>query len=117
VQKFGAVGVAIGTLVGAIVSVAVHLAVSMYFTRSTILIQRPRFVLVGVLRPLLCLTPSLLLYPFWRRYDIFPANPALLIAWFALTAAIALTIGLTADERRQLKSIFNRLLYWQAERT
>jgi O-antigen/teichoic acid export membrane protein len=116
VQRFGAIGVAIGTLVGAIVSLGVHLGVSMRFTRSTILIQRRSFVLVGLLRPLLCVTPSLLLYPFWRRDAILPANPAVLIAGFTLTVAIAWTIGLTADERAQCKSIFNRLLHRRLER-
>jgi O-antigen/teichoic acid export membrane protein len=117
VQKFGAIGVAIGTLVGAIVSLGVHLGVSMHYTQSTILIQRRRFVLVGLLRPLLCVTPSLLLYPFWRREAILPANPAVLIAGFVLTLAIAWMIGLTADERDQFKSVLNRLLYWRVEQT
>jgi hypothetical protein len=103
--------------VGAVVSLAVHLGVSMHYTRSTILIQRPRFVLVGLLRPLLCVTPSLLLYPFWRREAILPANPLVLIAGFALTVAIAWTIGLSADERDQSKRMLNRLLYWRVEQT
>jgi len=113
VQKFGAIGVAVGTLVGALVSVGVHLAVSMHFTRSTILIQRPRYVQEGILRPLLCLTPSLLLSPFWRRGAILPANPVVLISGFALTIAIAWLIGLTAEERVQLRKAFGRLLYWR----
>jgi O-antigen/teichoic acid export membrane protein len=111
VQRFGAIGVAVGTLVGALVSLGVHLAVSMYYTRSTILIQRRRFVLMGLLRPLLCVTPSVLLYPFWRRYAILPATPAVLILCLVLTVSIAWTIGLAGEERSQLKSIFNRLLY------
>jgi O-antigen/teichoic acid export membrane protein len=117
VQKFGAIGVAVGTLVGAVVSLSVHLGVSMHYTRSTILIQRRRFVLVGLLRPLLCVTPSLLLSPFWRRNAILPANPAVLIVGFALTITIAWTIGLTADERAQSKRVLSRLLYWRVEQT
>jgi O-antigen/teichoic acid export membrane protein len=117
VQKFGAIGVAVGTLVGAVVSLSVHLGVSMHYTRATIFIQRRRFVLVGLLRPLLCVTPSLLLSPFWRRNAILPANPAVLIVGFVLTIAIAWTIGLTADERAQSKRVLSRLLYWRVEQT
>ena len=58
VQRIGAVGVAVGTLVGAFVSFSVHLLVSMRYTQPTILIPRPRFLLQGVLRPLLIILPS-----------------------------------------------------------
>jgi len=116
VQKFGAVGVAIGTLVGAIVSVGVHLTVSMNLTRTTILINRSRFVAEGLLRPLVCLIPALFLYPFWRRYSMLPARPSIFMTWVLLTLALAWTIGLTADERSQMKLILGRLLYWREER-
>ena len=52
VKRIGAPGVAIGTLIGAFVSLGMHLAVSMHFTQPTILIQRSRFVLQALLRPL-----------------------------------------------------------------
>lgn len=117
VQKYGAIGVAIGTLVGAFVSLSLHLSLSMYLTRSTIFIERSRFILEGLLRPLLCVTPTLLLYPFWRQTAILPANPAMLLAWLILTAAIIWMIGLIAGEREEVKRVFLRLLYWQPERT
>ena len=74
-------------------------------------------MVVGLLRPLLCVTPALLLSPFWRRNAILPANPVVLIVGFVLTIAIAWTIGLTADERAQSKKVLSRLLYWRVEQT
>jgi O-antigen/teichoic acid export membrane protein len=113
VTRIGAVGVAIGTLAGAFVSLGMHVAVSMPFTQSTIHIQRWRFVIGGLGRPLLSLTPSLFLIPFWRRSDMLPANPVWLAAWAILTLVIALRVVLTSDERRGLMSTISRLLYWR----
>jgi O-antigen/teichoic acid export membrane protein len=117
VKRIGATGVAIGTLVGAFVILGMQLAVSMHYTQSTILIRRSRFALQALLRPLLSLTPSLLLYPFWRRFNMLPANPALLATWALLTLAIAWRIGLTADDRRELIHGASRLLYWRVQHT
>jgi O-antigen/teichoic acid export membrane protein len=117
VRRIGAVGVAIGTLIGAFISLGIHLSVSMHLTQSTIRIRRSRFVLQALLRPLLSLAPSLLLYPFWRRSNMVPANPAWLVTWGILTSAIAWRIGLTAEDRQWLISSLNRLLYWRLEKT
>jgi O-antigen/teichoic acid export membrane protein len=111
VQRIGAVGVAVGTLVGAFVSFGVHLLVSMRHTQSAILIQRRGFLLQGVLRPFLIVTPSLFLYPFWRRLSMLPAPPTVLALWIAATAAIAWSIALTAEDRRQVGAILRRLIY------
>jgi O-antigen/teichoic acid export membrane protein len=113
VTKIGAVGVAIGTLTGAFVSLGMHVAVSMHFTQSTIHIHRLRFAIQGLARPFLSLAPSLLLIPFWRRFDMLPANPAWLATWAILTSVIALRVVLTSDERRNLMSMISRLLYWR----
>lgn len=110
VQKMGAIGVAIGTLAGALVSVSVHLVVSMDLTRSTILIPRSRFLLQGLLRPLLTITPSLLLYPWWKQSQMLPASPAMLALWMALTGGLAWRVGLNSEERGELKSRFIRLV-------
>jgi O-antigen/teichoic acid export membrane protein len=109
VQRMGAVGVAIGTLVGAFFSLGLHLIVSLHFSRFTILIQRSRFVLQGWLRPLLCIVPSLVFYPFWKRNVMLPINPILLIIWLVSTAAIAWKIGLTNEERRQIRETLVRI--------
>jgi O-antigen/teichoic acid export membrane protein len=110
VQKMGAIGVAIGTLVGALVSVSVHLVVSMDLTRSSILIPRPRFLLQGLLRPLLTITPSLFLYALWKRSDMLPATPAVLALWMVLTGGLAWRVGLNSEERGELKSRLARLV-------
>jgi O-antigen/teichoic acid export membrane protein len=117
VQRVGAVGVAVGTLVGAFVSFSMHFLVSMRYTRPTILIPRARFLLQGVLRPLLIVTPLLFLYPFWRRLSMLPAPPAVLALWIAATAAIAWWVALTAEDRREGGVLVRRLLYWRVEQT
>jgi O-antigen/teichoic acid export membrane protein len=117
VHRIGALGVAVGTFAGAFVSLGMHLTVSMHFTQSTIQIRRARFVSRALLQPLLCLTPSLLLFPFWKRFDMVPANPALLAAWAILTLAIAWGIGLTPGDRRGLINTAARLLYWRVQQT
>jgi O-antigen/teichoic acid export membrane protein len=117
VQKSGAIGVAIGTLAGAFISVTVHLLVSMRYTRSTILVIRRQWVLFGLLAPLSCVLPLLLLYPFWKPLTMVPAPPALLALWVALTLAIAWWLALTADDRREVNGVLRRLLYLLTQRT
>jgi O-antigen/teichoic acid export membrane protein len=111
VQKFGAIGVAIGTLVGAFISVGVHMAVSMHYTRATIQVERRQWILSGLLRPLLCVVPSFLLYPFWRPLTMVPAPLPLLAGWLILTLAIAWWFSLTADDRREVHGVLRRLVY------
>jgi O-antigen/teichoic acid export membrane protein len=115
VQKFGAVGVAIGTVVGAIVSVAVHLLVSMQYTRSTILIERTRYIVAGLLRPLLTTVPSLCLLFFWRKYSLLPAAPPILATWAVLTLALAWWVGASAEDRQLGKAAVTRVLNWRRE--
>jgi O-antigen/teichoic acid export membrane protein len=117
VQRIGAIGVALGTLVGAFVSLGMHISISMHFTQSTILIRRSHFVLRALLRPLLCLTPSLLFFPFWKQLSMLPANPALLAISAVLTLGIAWRVGLTADDRQELMSAASRLVYWRVQQT
>ncbi len=117
VQRIGAVGVAVGTLVGAFVSVGVHLLVSVPLTQGTILLPRWRFLSQGMLRPLLVIAPSLLLYPFWRKLNMLPAPPAVLAIWVVVTVAMAWWIVLTATDRHEGGVVLRRLLYWRVERT
>jgi hypothetical protein len=99
------------------VSLGMHLAVSMRYTQSTIMIRRRRFLWSALIRPLLCLSPSLLLLPFWRKFSILPANPAFLVVWAILTLGIAWQVGLTAEDRKALIHTTSRLLYWLPEKT
>jgi O-antigen/teichoic acid export membrane protein len=117
VQRIGAIGVAIGTLVGAFVSVGIHIAVSMRLTQATISLERPRYLRQGLLRPLLMAVPALLLYPFWRRLEMLPAQPGILVIWVAVSAFVAWRVVLTAADRHELGSFVHRLLYWRTERT
>jgi O-antigen/teichoic acid export membrane protein len=55
----GALGIALGTLVGSFVGVGAHLWYSMVRTKSTIIFARERFLVSGVLTPLLCTFPLL----------------------------------------------------------
>jgi O-antigen/teichoic acid export membrane protein len=117
VQKIGAVGVALGTFIGAFVSIGVHWVVSVPQTQATIQIPRPRFLLQGVLRPLLILTPSMLAYPFWRKLSMLPAQPAILALWVLATVVVGWWVVLTADDRREAEATLRRLLYWRTEST
>jgi O-antigen/teichoic acid export membrane protein len=115
VQRIGAVGVAVGTLVGAFISIGVHFLVSIPLTQAAIRIQRPRLLLQGLLRPLLIVTPSFVLYPFWRQLAMLPAEPAVVALWVLATVAIGWWVALTVDDRRQFQSFVSRLLYWRPE--
>jgi O-antigen/teichoic acid export membrane protein len=117
VQRIGAVGVALGTFAGAFVGLGMHLMVSMPRTQPTIRMQRSRFLGQGLLRPLLMIIPALFLYPFWRKLNMLPAQPAILAIWAIITAAIAWWMVLTAEDRRELKIALHRLLYWRLQRT
>jgi O-antigen/teichoic acid export membrane protein len=101
-QRMGALGVAIGTLAGAFVSLCLHFVVSMRLTKPTVSFERQRLLMQGLLRPLACILPSLLLYPYWERRQMIASNSPLLVVWFVCTAAIAWTIGLKAVERHHI---------------
>jgi O-antigen/teichoic acid export membrane protein len=109
VQRFGAVGVAIGTLVGAFVSIGLHLTVSMKLTRSIISMSRRRFILTGLLRPLLCVIPSTLLVLLWRESGMLPIGIPMILISFLATAVIGWLVGLTNAERSDLMSVIHRL--------
>jgi hypothetical protein len=80
-------------------------------TRSTISLSRRAFALEGLLRPLTCVLPSLLLLPFWRRMNMIPASPLGITLWIFTTVAIAWFAGLTSEERQQLRVTASRLLH------
>lgn len=112
VQKIGAVGVAIGTLAGAFVSVAVHILLSMHLTQSTMLISRKKFILNGILRPFLCVIPSIFLVFFWKQYALVPAAPGIIALWALCTLGTAWLTGLDSKEHREFIGVFSHLLYW-----
>jgi O-antigen/teichoic acid export membrane protein len=111
VQRVGAVGVALGTLIGAFVSVGMHLLVSIPRTQNTFLVERPRFLMQGLARPLLTCLPSILLLPFWKKLTTLPASPSALALWALSTMAIAWFIALTNEDRLEVRAAVTRLLY------
>ncbi len=111
VQKMGAIGVAIGTFAGAFISVGLHLLVSMRLTRTTISIHRWRFVSQGVLYPLLCATPSLLLLPIWKKPVTVTALSFWGVIWAAASIFIIWFVGVTASERQTARAALSRLSY------
>jgi O-antigen/teichoic acid export membrane protein len=111
VQRVGAVGVAIGTLVGAFVSVSMHLYVSMRKTRFTIFMSRRTFVFKGLLRPLSCVVPALLLVPLLKDSGSAPGSFLLMSAGAFTTLVIAWFTGLTSEERLNFKEVLQRLVY------
>jgi O-antigen/teichoic acid export membrane protein len=110
VQRIGAVGVAIGTLVGAFVSLGLHLYVSMRWTQSTISISRRSFVVEGLLRPLSCIIPALLLLPLLRTSSATPVNFLAILACILITVGVAWFSGLTSKERFDFKAALHRLV-------
>jgi O-antigen/teichoic acid export membrane protein len=105
VHKIGAVGVAIGTLVGGFVSLGMHSTISMKLTMPVISMSRRKFLLDGLVRPLLCLIPSLLLLPVWLRSSMHLVNAPWAAIWILSTCGIAWFGGLTSAERSELRTI------------
>lgn len=114
-RRFGAIGVAIGTLLAAFVGLGCHVMISMHYTQTTIAVGRRRFVLQGVLRPAICVLPTILILPFWHRLALWPVNPALLLGWTLSTITLLWFAGLNGMEReqlqRQVQSRVGRLLF------
>jgi hypothetical protein len=69
-------------------------------TRSTALILLRRLMMEGILRPLSCVIPSILLLPFWRRRTMLPLSPIWIVIWTLATLGSAWVVGLTSAERR-----------------
>lgn len=109
VQHIGAVGVAIGTVVGAFVSVCLHLTLSMRFTQSAIGMRRRDFLIEGLVRPLTCILPSLLLISLWNRTGILPWRGPWFVVWIVGTLLIAWQVSLTANDRARLKDMLSRM--------
>lgn len=103
VQHIGAIGVAYGTLVGAFVGLAMHIGVSMRLTQQTITLSRARFLVDGLLRPIVCVTPVLLLLPFVTWNKNLPASIPLLVACALATILMMVLVGLTASDRQLVR--------------
>lgn len=101
---YGAIGVAIGTLIGAFVSIAVHLLYSMPRTHDAIGFTRYKFVLSGVLMPLLWTVPLVVIAV--CSVAGLTISPAITIGGFLLAVAGAVVVLHRSGIRR---SMLNRL--------
>jgi O-antigen/teichoic acid export membrane protein len=110
-RRSGAIGVALGTVIGAVLGLAVHFLVSMRLTRPVIDFPETRLLVQGMLRPLACALPTLLLLPFWRRFALIPFSPALLAAWALASVLLAWAVGLDPRDRHRTRAALARLLY------
>lgn len=99
---FGAIGVAVGTLIGSFVSVGLHLFYNMPRT-ALISIDRPRLVMEGLLRPLICVLPfaAVLLLRFAANLSFETFIPLIAIATLG-TAFLFWSYGLVSSERQRL---------------
>lgn len=108
-HRIGAAGVAIGTLLGSFVSVTAHFAFNMRYTYSKFSISRVQLLVQGVLRPGMIVTPSLLLFPFWRSTTTNPSfHPWMWATWAITTLLVAWFGGLTSKERTRLVGLTKR---------
>ncbi len=103
-SRIGARGVAYGTLIGAFVSVGLHLSVSMHFTQPNIDFRVSRFLGQSLLRPMSTLLPTAALLLVWRRDQMWPASPAVLLCWLVATISLALAVALTPADRRKFQA-------------
>jgi O-antigen/teichoic acid export membrane protein len=96
---YGAVGVALGTLLGSVVSIASHLGYSMPRTNPAIRFSRRKFVVNGVLVPMLCTSPLLLAaFATWRGIEL---SPLAVIVAVLLSAAGAGLLVLRTHRNRE----------------
>jgi O-antigen/teichoic acid export membrane protein len=103
---FGAIGVAVGTLIGAFVSVGLHLFYNMPRT-ALIRFSRVRLVKVGVLRPLMCCAPLIVLLPTHHAYLLLNISVSVLAA--GMTGFAFWKYGLETRDRRQLMDAIRSL--------
>jgi O-antigen/teichoic acid export membrane protein len=105
----GAIGTALGTLLGAFVSIGFHFSYNMRRTNN-ILINRKKLLSNGILRPLLCGMPSLIVLTF----AYFPQNldvRILLLNSIGISIAslsLLWKIGLNAEEKCNIISLIQK---------
>lgn len=106
----GAIGVAIGTLIGSFVGVGLHIFRNMPRT-SDIAFSRTAFARQGLLRPIICIVPFLVLLLFYGNVSpVWPrATAALFVAAASGTGFLFWKYGLVGAERRRLLQYIVRL--------
>ncbi len=111
-SRYGAAGAAAGTLIGAFVGLAVHFAISIPWTQHAIVISRVRLAFTGIVRPLVCTIPTLLLLPWLNRYARIPVPPLLLALWVFTTGALLWRASLGSADRDEVRHALERVLFF-----
>jgi O-antigen/teichoic acid export membrane protein len=108
-KRMGAVGVALGTVIGALVGFVLHILLSMSLTWPVARIPRSKFLIEGLLRPMLCLAPLILLMPRWRGDVLLPLPPLWLGLAMLACVGIAWIVAVNAEERATALAFLHRL--------
>jgi O-antigen/teichoic acid export membrane protein len=108
-RRMGAVGVALGTVIGAVVGFVLHIVLSMSLSKRVAEIRRSEFLTEGLLRPMLCLAPLILLVPRWRGDVLLPYPPVWLVLGTLACAGIAWIVAVNADERATARALLHHL--------
>lgn len=107
--RWGAMGVAAGTLIGAVVGVALHFIKSMPLT-DRLRFSRQALVRSGILRPMACCLPSLLLMLFALRWTSSTPEQLGITAVGELVAAIMLwRANFSRGERDEIVALAKRM--------
>ena len=108
VQFIGALGVALGTLIGALVGVGLHFLVSLRRT-DCLAVSRAQLMWQGLLKPLACATPVLLVCMVTaRRVPSAPLQLALVAAAEAALFALLWHLSLDEADREQFRAMVRR---------
>jgi O-antigen/teichoic acid export membrane protein len=101
----GAAGTALGTMLGGFISIVFHFAYNMHRT-TDILIHRNKLILSGILTPLTCALPSMVLFVVMRFLPDLRASTLVPIFMIVIIISLALlwSIGLKSGERNKLIS-------------
>jgi O-antigen/teichoic acid export membrane protein len=102
---WGAIGVAVGTLIGAFVSVGLHLFYNMPRT-ALIVVDRVRLIKEGLVRPVLCAAPFLILLLTGSGRD-FSGYLTVLVAATIGTAFLIWNYGLVRADRERVVSVLH----------
>jgi O-antigen/teichoic acid export membrane protein len=108
-KRMGALGVALGTVIGAVVGFVLHILLSMSLTRRVAEIRRSEFFKEGLLRPMLCLAPLILLVPRWRGDMLLPFPPLWLLLGAVACVGIAWLVAINPGERATARAFLHRL--------
>lgn len=98
----GSIGVAIGTIIGAVISIGGHIIYNIPRTRG-IIVSQIKFIEDGLLRPLVCAIPLLLILIFNNFTNVFLIKMLLIICSIITTLLFVWNFGLLITERNLIR--------------